>query len=65
MGAGVGAEGTAEFLGAEMFWSSWDGETNVELVRLTGLDVLATRGETEYEDGQPVTHLWITATRPT
>jgi SAM-dependent methyltransferase len=65
MGAGDGAEGTGEFLGAEMFWSSWDAGTNVELIRNAGLDVVDARDETDDEDGQPITHRWITARRPT
>ena len=65
VGAGEGSEGTGEFLGAEMFWSSWDADTSVELVRNAGLDVVGARDVTDDEDGQPVAHRWITARRPT
>jgi SAM-dependent methyltransferase len=64
MGAGVGEDGTGDFLGAEMYWSSWDGDTNVELVRNSGLDLLEARDETVNENGRPITHRWIAAARP-
>lgn len=64
MGAGAASEGIDDFLGTEMFWSNWDAETNVGLVRDADLDVIEVRDVTDDEDGRPVTHRWVTARRP-
>jgi SAM-dependent methyltransferase len=64
MGAGDGGEAVGDFLGVDMFWSSWDARTNVKLVGDAGLDVVTVRQETEEEHGRPVTHLWVVARRP-
>ncbi|MDQ6698482.1 MAG: class I SAM-dependent methyltransferase [Actinomycetota bacterium] len=63
MGAGAGGEGTGDFLGAEMYWSNWDGATNLGLVTAAGLDVISAEERTEDENGIPVTHLWVVAKR--
>jgi SAM-dependent methyltransferase len=54
----------ADWLGAPMFFSSFDADTNLGLVRAAGfVDV---EGEVIGldEDGQIVSFLWVTATRP-
>ena len=61
-GASAG-DGTGEFFGVEMYWSSWDTDTNIELVREAGFAVLSAEEEIEDEHGVPVTHLWIVAQR--
>ena len=60
-GARTGSDGEGEFLGASMYWSSWDEATTLRLVREAGLDVVSARRETEDEDGRPVEHFWIVA----
>src|SRR5260221_13408068 len=49
-GAGEGNDGTGDFLGVEMYWSSWGTETNIGLVRDAGFQVLSAAEETENED---------------
>jgi len=53
-----------DFLGAPMYWSSFDGSTNRRLVEEAGLHVVSAREETEIEFDEPVTFLWITARKP-
>jgi hypothetical protein len=53
-----------DWLGAPMYWSSYDSETNVRLVRDAGLDIIQAGEETVEEDGEPVTFLWIVARKP-
>lgn len=59
-------EGAVEddWLGAPMYFSHYDSETNERLVRESGLEILQAREETENEDGVPVTFLWVVAERP-
>lgn len=64
MGA-VESEGMEEdWLGAPMYWSHFDAETNQRLVVSAGLEIVEVTLDTADEDGQPVTHLWIVARRP-
>lgn len=64
MGAGTGGDERAEsWLGAPMFWSNWDRETNIRIVRQSGLEVLEARVEVTMEDDQPVSFLWLIARR--
>ncbi len=53
-----------DWLGAPMYWSSYDSEANVRFVRKAGLDIVQAREETVKEDGEPVTFLWIVAHKP-
>ena len=62
--ADAASEGTGDFLGTEMFWSNWDADTNVALVRDAELDVVEVRDVIDEEDGRLVTHRWVTARRP-
>jgi ubiquinone/menaquinone biosynthesis C-methylase UbiE len=48
-------------LGASMYWSGFDSETNRQLVEEAGLHVVSAREETAEEFGEPVTFLWIVA----
>lgn len=54
----------ADWLGAPMYWSSFDAETNRRLVEEAGLEILSAREETADEFGQPVTFLWVVAQKP-
>ena len=53
-----------DFLGVPMYWSSFDAETNERLVTDAGLQIVSAQQETEEEDGQAVTFLWIVARKP-
>jgi len=50
-----------DWLGAPMYWSHYDSTTNRALVERAGLHILSARKETDEEDGQPVTFLWVIA----
>ena len=54
-----------DFLGAPMYWSTFDGETNRRMVEEAGLQIVRAQQETEEEHGQPVTFFWIIARKPT
>ena len=65
MGAhSVKREFEEDFLGARMFWSSFDSETNKRLVKETGLHIMSAQEETAMEFGAPVTFLWVIAQKP-
>ena len=62
MGAGAVEAGLADdWLGAPMYWSSFDAATNRRLVEEAGLSLLSAREETAEEFGRPVTFLWVVA----
>jgi SAM-dependent methyltransferase len=63
LGAADG-EGTGDFLGAEMFWSSWSEERNLALLRDAGFEVLSAEDVAEQEHGEPVTFLWAVLRKP-
>jgi SAM-dependent methyltransferase len=50
-----------DWLGAPMYFSSYDASTNERLVTQAGFDILSAEEMTEDEDGVPVTFLWIVA----
>lgn len=50
-----------DWLGAPMFWSSYDRATNLQLVTDAGLTVVSAKDETCEEFGKPTTFLWIVA----
>lgn len=52
------------WLGAPMYWSTYDSETNVRLVREAGLEIVRTEIETVEEFGETVSFLWIIARKP-
>ncbi len=53
-----------DWLGAPMFWSSFDVATSVQLISAAGLEIEAATVETADEDGQEVPFLWVVARRP-
>ncbi|MEM7033217.1 MAG: class I SAM-dependent methyltransferase [Chloroflexota bacterium] len=50
-----------DWLGAPMYWSSHDAETNQKLVRDVGLHIIRAIKETDEEFEEPVTFLWVVA----
>lgn len=55
---------TLDWLGAPMFFSHFDGDTNVALVRAAGMEILSAADETEQEYDHTVTFRWIVARKP-
>ncbi len=53
-----------DWLGAPMYWSSYDAATNRRLVAESGLRIAQASEETAAEFGQPVTFLWVVAQKP-
>jgi SAM-dependent methyltransferase len=51
----------SDWLGAPMFFSHYDGETNVKLVEEAGFNITSTENEPETEYGVPVCFRWIVA----
>lgn len=65
MGTGaVEADLADDWLGAPMYWSSFDAETNRRQVEEAGLRLFSAREETAEEFGHPVTFLWVVAEKP-
>lgn len=50
-----------DWLGAPMFFSHFDGPTNVALVQRAGFTLVSARDEQEFEFGEPVWFCWIVA----
>ncbi len=62
MGASPTESGYEEnWLGAPMYWSHFDAETNRQLVEQAGLELVSVADETVEEHGAAVTFLWLTA----
>jgi SAM-dependent methyltransferase len=57
----VQADVAEDFLGAPMYWSSFDSQTNERLIEESGLHVISAREETAMEFDEPVTFLWVIA----
>ena len=53
-----------DWLGTTMYWSSYDGETNRQLIQEAGLQIVQANEETAEEMGMPITFLWIIAQKP-
>jgi SAM-dependent methyltransferase len=53
-----------DWLGAPMYWSGFDSQTNKRLVEEVGLYILSAQEETAEEFGQPITFLWVIAEKP-
>jgi len=53
-----------DWLGAPMFFSSFNAATSQRLVTEAGFDILSADEITEDEDGVPVTFLWVFARKP-
>jgi ubiquinone/menaquinone biosynthesis C-methylase UbiE len=65
MGASATENGYEEdWLGAPMYWSHFDAETNQQLVEEAGLVIESATLETANEDGALVTFLWVVARKP-
>lgn len=54
-----------DWLGAPMYWSGFDSQSNRDLLREAGLTVHTAIEETADEDGEEVTFLWVIAERRT
>ncbi len=50
-----------DWLGTTMYWSSYSGETNRQLVEDAGLQILSAMEETTEEMGRPISFMWIVA----
>ena len=53
-----------DWMGVPMFWSVYDAETNLRLIREAGLEIMSRKKVRENVLGQAVTFLWITAQKP-
>jgi SAM-dependent methyltransferase len=53
-----------DFLGAPMYWSTYDAKTNLLLVGNAGLTAVHSELVEEEEHGQTVTFLWLVAQKP-
>ncbi len=60
----VEADLAADFLGAQMYWSGFDGPANRRMIQDAGLEIVRAREETEIEFGEAITFLWIVAQKP-
>ncbi len=50
-----------EWLGTAMYWSSYDAQTNLDLISQAGFTLVETDTLIDDEDGEPVSFLWILA----
>jgi ubiquinone/menaquinone biosynthesis C-methylase UbiE len=57
----VQAEYEPNWLGAPMYWSSYDTDTNRRMMAATGLRIVEANEEVADEDGELVTFLWVVA----
>ncbi len=55
----------SDWLGAPMFFSHFDGDTNVNLVKDSGFRIISAIDEKEMEYESPVCFRWIVARKPT
>ena len=67
--AALGARAAAgaveeDWLGAPMYFSHYDAETNRRLVERAGLEIASARVETADEDGVSTPFLWVVARKP-
>ena len=62
--SGSVGEVEADWLGAPMYFSGYDAETNRRLVTDAGLTIEIARAETDDEFGKPATFFWIVARKP-
>lgn len=52
---------TENWLGARMYWSGFDTETNLDILREVGFDIVESEVLYDDEDGRLVPFLWILA----
>ena len=65
MSAGAKAATFAQdWLGAPMYWSGFDSETNKRLIEKAGLGIISARVESYDDDGVPGRFLWVVARKP-
>jgi SAM-dependent methyltransferase len=65
MGAHDSPDGVEpDWLGAPMFFSHFDAETNRDMVRRAGFEILTAEVVPEDEDGETVEFLWVAARKP-
>jgi ubiquinone/menaquinone biosynthesis C-methylase UbiE len=65
MGAGDLPDSVEDnWLGAPMFFSHFDGDTNVAIVKKAGFNIISAEDENEMEYDQPVCFRWIVANKP-
>jgi SAM-dependent methyltransferase len=65
MGAHDSPDGVEpDWLGTPMFFSHYDADTNRDLVRQAGLEIVAAEVVPEDEDGETVEFLWVAARKP-
>lgn len=50
-----------DWLGSRMYWSSFDAETNLQLLKEVGFDVLESETLWDDEDGKLIPFLWVLA----
>jgi ubiquinone/menaquinone biosynthesis C-methylase UbiE len=50
-----------EWLGVPMFFSCFDPETMVQMIRVAGFEILETAVETQIEQGTEIPYLWVLA----
>ncbi len=60
----VEADYQQQWLGAPMYWSSYDSETNRRMVREAGLQIVSADEETTRAEGESETFLWVVARKP-
>jgi SAM-dependent methyltransferase len=53
-----------DWLGAPMFFSHFDADTNRDMVRRAGLEIISAEVVPEDEDGETVEFLWVAARKP-
>lgn len=53
-----------DWLGAPMYWSGFDPQTNRQIIEEAGLNIISAREETEEEHGQPARFFWVVAQKP-
>ena len=53
-----------DWLGAPMYWSGYDSQTNRRVIEEAGLDIISAQGATYGADGVPGRFLWIVAEKP-
>jgi cyclopropane fatty-acyl-phospholipid synthase-like methyltransferase len=54
----------ADWLGVLMYWSSYDAATYQRLIADSGFTIISAQTETQIEDGDEVTFLWVLAEKP-
>ncbi|EXJ68058.1 uncharacterized protein A1O5_08673 [Cladophialophora psammophila CBS 110553] len=55
--------GTEMWLGSRMYWSSFDAETSLEMLRDTGFSIIQSEVLHDDEDGRLVPFLWVLASK--